>query len=152
MCAILDACACGDVFGKKQTEAGKDFYKWLSKGKGKLVTGGKLYDEMKGNRRYLAWLNEALGAGKAKREPNDSIAAESSRLEGRCLSNDFHVIALARVGGARLLYSKDKRLHKDFKDKKLLRNPRGKVLPEGATKKESADRRRLLSMKDLCRC
>ena len=42
-------------------------------------------------------------------------------------SNDLHVIALARISGARLLYSDDKKLRKDFKNKHLVNSPRGKV-------------------------
>ena len=33
---------------------------------------------------------------------------------GACQSNDLHVLALAQVSGARLLYSNDLSLHQDF--------------------------------------
>ena len=45
---------------------------------------------------------------------------------GVCQSNDQHVIALAIVSGARLLYSNDRRLQRDFKDRRLI-DPPGKV-------------------------
>ena len=45
---------------------------------------------------------------------------------GHCQSNDHHVIALARVSGARVLFTEDKALMRDFGDLRLLR-PKGKV-------------------------
>ena len=44
-----------------------------------------------------------------------------------CVSNDPHVIALARISGARLLCSRDQKLHSDFGNKHLVDNPRGSV-------------------------
>ena len=38
-----------------------------------------------------------------------------------------HVLALAQVSGARLLYSNDQTLQRDFKNSKLIKNPRGNV-------------------------
>ena len=46
---------------------------------------------------------------------------------GLCRSNDQHVIALAQVSGARLLYANDGDLQRDFKKKALIGSPRGKV-------------------------
>ena len=40
-------------------------------------------------------------------------------LSDSCRSNDPHVIALAQINGARLLYSNDEALQKDFGDKRL---------------------------------
>jgi hypothetical protein len=42
-------------------------------------------------------------------------------------SNDPHVIALARASGARTLCSRDRELHKDFKNPALVNDPRGSV-------------------------
>jgi len=46
---------------------------------------------------------------------------------GLCKSNDAHVIALARAAKARVLVSDDRDLFRDFKNPRLLNNPRGKV-------------------------
>ena len=48
-------------------------------------------------------------------------------MSGEITSDDPHVLALARVSGARLLYTKDNALIRDFKDKKFIDQPRGKV-------------------------
>ena len=42
-------------------------------------------------------------------------------------SDDPHVIALARVSGARILFSRDIRLHEDFKNLTLIPDIKGKV-------------------------
>jgi len=63
----------------------------------------------------------------------DSLVDDEARTlskEACCRSNDEHVLALARLGGARLLYSRDEALREDFKDVRLLANPRGKLYPE----------------------
>ena len=44
-----------------------------------------------------------------------------------CVSNDVHILALARAAGVRLLISLDRDLHRDFTNPQILRNPRGKV-------------------------
>jgi hypothetical protein len=41
-------------------------------------------------------------------------------------SNDVHILALARVSGARVLFLRDNNLHSDFKNTKILR-PKGKI-------------------------
>ena len=46
------------------------------------------------------------------------------------ISDDPHVLALARICGARLVYTEDRDLMRDLKDRKLL-NPLGKVLTTG---------------------
>ena len=46
---------------------------------------------------------------------------------GACQSNDLHVLALAQVSGARLLYSNDLSLHQDFGNRDLISRPRGKI-------------------------
>ncbi|MDE0306934.1 MAG: hypothetical protein OXI87_18940 [Albidovulum sp.] len=44
-----------------------------------------------------------------------------------CESNDQHVLALARISGARLLYTNDQKLMDDFKNTELVSTPKGKV-------------------------
>ena len=46
---------------------------------------------------------------------------------GLLQSDDSHVIALARASGARLLYTGDTALIADFKDKRLIDKPRGRI-------------------------
>lgn len=46
MCAIVDASAVFEVFGRRQTEAGRQFRDWLDSGRGQLVVGGKVLEEL----------------------------------------------------------------------------------------------------------
>ena len=68
-----------------------------------------------------------------------------------CQSDDPHIIALAKISGARLLYSNDIDLHKDFSDKALIDNPRGRVYSTLRNKRFSDSHKRLLARTDLCR-
>ena len=54
-----------------------------------------------------------------------------------CASNDSHIIALAQVANARMLYSRDQDLHQDFTNLALLDRPRGKVYPRNRSLSES---------------
>ena len=67
--------------------------------------------------------------GKILRESDETVNQREIDLadEGRCQSNDPHIIALAQVSGARLLYSNDKALQQDFKNQDLINNPKGKI-------------------------
>ena len=46
---------------------------------------------------------------------------------GSCRSDDHHVIALAQISGARMLFSNDGALQQDFKNIKLIDQPPGTV-------------------------
>ena len=128
MCAILDANAAHQLFGSDRPPAGKAFFDWIESGTGKLIVGGKLRQEL-----YEAgcgeWLRGAILAGDAIEIDDAKVDREKETLEDQalCRSDDPHVIALARLGGARLLYSNDRKLHRDFKDRNLIDGPQGKI-------------------------
>lgn len=65
-------------------------------------------------------------------------------------SNDIHIIALARVSGARLLFSNDTALHKDFRNKDLIDQPRGKVFSTLKSKQFTKAHKYLLENRNLC--
>jgi hypothetical protein len=46
---------------------------------------------------------------------------------GELKSDDPHIIALAKVSGARLLCSKDQNLHTDFGNRVFIDKPRGNI-------------------------
>ncbi|HEX6902358.1 MAG TPA: hypothetical protein VF789_21750 [Thermoanaerobaculia bacterium] len=129
MCVIVDANLASQVFG---SPAGADFtplIDWLQESDGELVVGGYLATElgrMAEPRRFLIAL---LRAGKARQLPEAAVLAEEQRVDetGLCRSNDRHVIALARVSGARTLCTLDRDLQRDFGNAQLVSNPRGKI-------------------------
>ncbi len=65
MCAILDANVVHEVFGRYGTEAGKEFLYWINRGRGRLVVGGKLLQELgKGSGNFKKWARNAQATGK----------------------------------------------------------------------------------------
>lgn len=99
------------------------------------------------------WIQQGLNAGIVRRETAGTVDGREEALsrEGRCLSNDIHVIALAQISGARLLYSNDMALHKDFRNKRLIDKPRGKVYSTNQRKDFTSGHARLLNDRSLCR-
>lgn len=94
-----------------------------------LAIGGMLAQEYAKNRDVARIVLALDRAGRTRTVPNDAIEVESEALRKLdiCLSNDIHILALARAGRVRLLCSRDQDLHSDFCNKAILDNPRGKV-------------------------
>ena len=130
MCAIVDANVAHEVFGTSPQPAGEKFFEWLNEGTGRLVAGGKLLEELEASSKdFRAWASVAVGAGKLRIVNKNAVDTKTNHIQshGVCKSDDPHVIALAQVSRARLLYSNDGNLQQDFKNKSLIDDPRGKV-------------------------
>lgn len=153
MCAIIDANVVGEVFGSNRSPAGKQFFDWVNTGRGRLMTGGKLTSELdKGSAKFRLWAAQALRSGLLITVNDEEVDDRANKLQQgqACKSDDPHIIALAQVGGARLLYSNDKDLHKDFRDKNLIDDPRGNVystIQGGEVRRAHRD---LLGKRNLC--
>ena len=118
MCAIVDANVRDQVFGDAQSPAGKHFLDWLTPERGgRLIVGGRLLQELSGLQKFQRWLRVSIKLGVAKIVPDDRVNSATTDLENRgvCKSNDAHVVALAMIGGARLLFTNDRFLQGDFK-------------------------------------
>ncbi len=129
MCAIIDANVVHEAFGDNRTEAGTEFRKWIDQGASQLVVGGKLLEELDGNGTFRAWRAVAAQFGRVQRLNERTVRARTARLQQSTAlsSDDHHVIALAQLSGARLLYSNDSALHDDFGNKSLIDQPRGRI-------------------------
>ena len=147
MCAILDANAAHEVFGDR-TELGAKFWRWLDEGHGRLVLGGKLRSEL-ADVIPRKWLRQAILDGQVHQESDNVVDKLSGELERDCRSDDPHIIALTRVSGARLLYSNDRALQKDFKNRTLINRPGGKIVGTSKSSKLTEDYVKLLARKDL---
>ena len=154
MCAIVDNNVRHQVFGGKdvQTPAGEFFLNWLDNRKGKLVVGGKLLAELSEYGNFNSWLQQALQAGNAVNIPDAAVNAETAALESRriCKSDDAHVLALARVSGARLLFTNDQALQEDFGNRDIIQEPRGRVYTTRIHQEVGRTHRNLLNRTDLC--
>lgn len=153
MCAILDANAAGQVFGADRPAAGREFFDWIDSGRGRLVAGGRLLRELDRNRVFREWRLQAVLAGRIELLNDAAVDRRTEQLmkADACRSNDEHVIAVAQLGGPRLLYSNDGDLQDDFADKGLIDRPRGKVYSTKERRDLRPEHRRLLANRDLCR-
>lgn len=148
MCAIIDANVATEVFGSERTEAGKKFLDWIDKGSGRLICGGKLQKELERIGDFEKWAKDALNYGKMKNINDGEVKRRTEQIqkESKLSSNDPHILALAQVSRARLLYSNDKKLHEDFKNRDLI-SPAGFIY---STLMKKKDRQKLLDKKGLC--
>lgn len=119
----------------------------LQRQRGKLYIGGGLKTEIP--RKYRQWYNVGVRAGWIVNVPDDEVDQETAFLSGHHTleSDDPHVVALARVSGARVLVSCDGDLRDDFRDRNLISQPSGKLLPFKADKTRV---RRFLQQRGLC--
>ena len=154
MCAIVDANVGHEVFAEEsQSEAGRYFYDWLLKRNGGiLVVGGDVLRELEPSADFQRAFGERLQAGRARRIPDDIVDAETEALrsQGVCRSNDEHVLALARVSGARLLFTNDRALQDDFRDRSIVGGTRGRVYTTRERSDVRTAHRNLLNRADLC--
>ena len=151
MCAIVDANVAHEVFGAGRPEAGRKFFEWINDGSGRLVVGGKLFEELKKSSDGFRNLGQQLQlAGRMTIVNKSVINKRTDQLQTSCRSDDPHVIALAQVSGARLLYSNDRALQRDFKNRKLIDSPKGSVYTT-LMHKGYRDSHKDLLKRDLCR-
>ena len=130
MCAIVDVNVAPEVFGDNPSPVAEKFFEWLERGGGRLVVGGKLLEELEENSPdFRRWGQAAQLAGKMTTVNKEEVDARTRQIErgGAIRSDDPHILALAQVSGARLLYSNDRNLGDDFRDRTLIDNPPGRV-------------------------
>ena len=129
MCVIVDASVAGRVFSVPYEVDYAPLWRWLKEKDGKLVYGGQLakeLDHLPNAKRILAELKSEGRALLCSRQKVDD-EEKGVRMLGLCRSNDTHVIALARVSSARVLCTNDSDLEADFKNRKLVAAPKGKI-------------------------
>lgn len=154
MCAIVDANVANEVFGPRPTPAGEKFLDWVDGGSHRLVVGGKLLGELeKSSQDFRRWMSRAIRTGKMKVLDENTVSTRTDRIEQERLhtSNDPHVLALAQLSGARLLYSNDAKLQQDFKNKDLIDRPQGNIYSTRQNKNFTRTHKRLLGRQDLCK-
>lgn len=132
MCVILDTNSVSEVFGQEKSVAGDTLYNWIMKGGIQLVVGKTMLEELN-NKFFKNWYRTAISKGRVIRinkqqDYQVNIIIKNLIKQSKCKSNDQHIIALAQVSGARLLYTQDNDLMSDFK--KLLS---GTIYPRGDT-------------------
>lgn len=151
MCAIIDANVVHQLIGTGQHDPGSRFLDRIDSGHLLLMIGGKLRKELL-RTSIRDWLRQALLAGNARSCDDAEVDRRTVeiRSSGVCRSDDPHVIALAQISRARLLYTNDRDLQQDFNNKQLVDNPRGKVYTTLKYQVFHESHRNLLNRTDLC--
>ena len=119
-------------------EDSKPVHQYIKNQKLKLVYGNdtKSVDEIKKDRDMFNILRVLANSGAVyqvdSKKKKQEIEDHDKVIKGETLkSNDIHIIAVALVEKkARLLFSTtkgDKKLHKDFTNPKIIKNPRGNI-------------------------
>ena len=154
MCAIIDANVRDQVFGDSRPKAGEFLFNWLNSDKKRvtLVVGGKLLQELSKSRNFNTWLQTALLHGRAQKFSDEEVLRATKELQEQeiCTSDDEHVLALARVSGARLLYTNDRDLQRDFKNRHVVGGVQGKVYSTLRGENVTRTHKDLLRRTDLC--
>lgn len=119
----------------------------LKRQKGKLYIGGGLKEEIP--HKYRQWYSVGVRAGWIVNVSDEEVDQETTwlKVHHTLESNDHHVVALARVSGARVLVSCDGCLRDDFRDRNLISQPPGKLLPFKVDKRRV---RKFLQRRRLC--
>ena len=160
MCVIIDANAVSEIFGSElfggkdtRPEAGKQLVDWIYSDPERLVVGGKQLEDELDSASFSLWRREMKRRGQLREYNDKEVDQRAEELRGQkaCQSDDAHIIALAQISNARLLYSKDKTLHKDFKNSNLLNDPVGKIFPRGNRSQDRRRRDKILADKNLCK-
>ena len=116
---IVDANVLGMFLLQRKNPDTAPIHEWLQRGWGSIVysTGGQFEtDIVARNRERLAGL---VRAGRARLIPWKRVRPHEAEF-GNIRSNDPHVLALARAASVGLLYTRDGRLRRDFRDEQII--------------------------------
>jgi predicted nucleic acid-binding protein len=132
MCLILDANRFGEALSTPPNQHYLPIIDWLtaSDSTGMVIFGGtKFLQEIARSERARRWFIELQRVGRAKSIDRAVVDAEERalRTRGLCVSDDEHLVALARKSGTRVFCTEDAALFKDVRNPKLLSKPRGRV-------------------------
>ena len=133
---IIDASAFRHLYEESKNTAGHQLRRWIANGYGLVVYSpdDTVYaEELNKNKKVLALLRDFSQRGQTEIIGAAQIKSAQNQIPGRTIrrSNDPHVLALATVGQATVLFSCDSKLQKDFADRTVLpkvgRRTRGSV-------------------------
>ncbi len=138
MCIIVDACVAHHLFSRTPTELGRLVRDWVLKGENRLVYGAKHQAELFHTTEARRWMLQAVRAGKARLVSANAISAELAALDAiaqEITCNDRHILALARVSGAKVLFTDDHDLMRDFRNPRIIQ-PRGWIFSRPVHRKK----------------
>ncbi len=128
MCVIVDANKLSAFFDPSNKDAAP-LMKWVLGG-GAIVfsTDGRYACELhKANRMDVFRMLRQRYNAHQFRESEMSEHLDMLEKDKRCRSDDKHILALAIVSGARVLYTEDGALQQDFKNTDIINRPKGRI-------------------------
>lgn len=155
MCVIVDADVAHQVLTDTPSPAGRKLFDWISKGRERFVIGGQQLHQLRGSGKEARFLiAEMIQSGVARRFNPHRVTERERKIvqEFQMKSNDPHIIALAQLSGARLLFSNDTDLHQDFRDSRLIHSPYGHIYTtvNDNEKRFTQEHANLLERENLC--
>ena len=160
MCAILDSDVTNQVGTPSRLGAAQGFYDWLRSRRGGLVYSDKFLKEQI----FIKSINnDAKNMIRQFEQSGIAIRVDPAEMEKErkyllsvaddiTAKEDIEILALARASGARLLFTNDRKLQKDFKNSLLINSPNGRIYTTNDARTDYSDRyRTLLGRSDLCR-
>ena len=117
MCVLVDTNVANDAFTLSPPAATRKFFEYIDEGKLMLIIGGKRLDlEFDGcGTKFRTWLSNAIQVGRVRREDPLKVAKAEDEIKagGSCKSEDEHLVALAKISGAELVFTNDRALQTD---------------------------------------
>jgi hypothetical protein len=146
LCVIVDNSVAGIVFAVPHRAEYVPLWQWIDRKGGIIIYGGKFTNELCGSSKVARLLAELKRSGRAKQVARNIVDVEERTVRelNICRSNDPHVIALARISGARVLCADDGNLENDFKNTRLVSSPQGRIY-------KNAGHKHMLAHNRLCK-
>jgi len=126
MCIIVDANVVHEFI--LPTADSQVILSWLTKQGGVMASGGRLKEELLAVVKFRSLYQALLLAGRLYQYADQDVnaAERHARQDTSLVSDDPHVIGLARVSNSRVLFTRDRELQRDFCNPSVLA-PRGHV-------------------------
>jgi hypothetical protein len=124
MCVIVDSCAFSAVFNAKNKDHKRflPIKSWILLGKGKMIYGGKKYNEELSGSFYLGILKELRTARKLVKVDDDKVDSLCLKLKKKRPQsgfNDEHLVAIAIVSRCCVICTAEKKAIPHLQDKDL---------------------------------
>lgn len=129
MCLIIDKGVCWRMYAPKTNPEAVPVIEWLFGPSGNLVYGGANAAELMEHPQVVVILAKLRQAGKAVRLSDEKVDAEAKRIKDAHSprTNDVSILAIAKLSGARTLWTADADLMNDFRNTTIVPSPRGSV-------------------------
>jgi PIN domain len=129
VCLIIDTSKAAAFFNEPWASPHAPISRWISIRNGQVVYGGLLRTELEQIGEARRVLKNWVNTGRANRLSDEAVTERAAQLQadGVCISNDHHILAVALLSGARVLFTGDNDLATDFQNAALIAAPRGHV-------------------------